>query len=135
MKSNLLKAGQKLFFKGEGIPMELIARTKRYAVVVRSLDIEEDYDLIYFQVERGAYFDTKSAYEDLKDEPVYSLIDFKEGKKAPSNMVFCMYDFFSKKDCEKAVADLEKGEHELSTRHGAELNIDWDRTLEDIKEQ
>lgn len=123
-----LKEGQKIFFNNEPVPMELISRTERYGVVVRSLDIEADYELIYFQVERGAYSDTQEAYEELKNEPVYSLLDFQEEKKAPSNMIFCIYDFFSKKDCTQAAKDLESGGHELSRRHGVDLNIDWNRT-------
>lgn len=123
-----LKAGQKIFFKGEGISMELIARTERYAVVVRNLDIEEDYDLIYFEVERGAYYDTKEAFEAIKNQPVYSLLDFKEQKRAPSNLIFNPWDFWSKKDCVECLDELVKGNHELSTRHGADLNIDWNRT-------
>ena len=129
MNCDKLKEGQKIFFVGLKLPMELIARSERYAVVVRSLDIEDDYDLIYFEVERGAYSHTEEAYEALKDEAVYSLIDFQDEKKAPSNLIFNMYDFFSKKDCVKVVADLESGDIELSRRHGVDLNIDWDRTL------
>lgn len=123
-----LKEGQKVYFKGEGLPMELIARTSRYGVVVRSLDIEEDFSLISFEVERGSYFDSREAYEDLKGEPVYSLLDFDEERKAPTNLIFCMYDFWSKEECIKSVEDLEKGEHELSRRHGVDLQIDWNRT-------
>lgn len=128
MKYTKLKEGQKIYFQGEGLPMELISRTERYGVVVRSLDVKEDYELICFQVERGAYFDTKSAYDNLKSEPVYSLLDFETEKKAPSNLIFNSYDFFSKNDCIKSLIDLEKGEHELSRRHGVDLIIDWDRT-------
>lgn len=124
-----LTSGQKIYFKGEGIPMELIAKNNRYGVVVRSLDIEEDYDLIYFQVERGAYLDTELAYEDLKNDPVYSLLDFKENWRAPSNLIFCPYDFWSKESCIDCLIDLKKGIGELSRRHGTELNIDWNKTI------
>lgn len=124
-----LKEGLKIYFEGENLPMELIARTENYACVVRSLDIEEDYDLIYHEVERGSYYDTKEAYEDFKDDPVYSLLDFKNHKKAPTNRIFYTYDFWSKKDCKKACKDLEKEKHALSKRYGTELKIDWKRTL------
>lgn len=124
-----LETGQKIYFVGEGIPMELIAKNNLYGVVVRSLDIEEDYDLIYFQVERGAYYNTSEAFEDIKSDPVYSLLDFKRQKRAPSNMILCMYDYWSKEGCIDAIVDLKKGVHELSKRHGIDLNIDWNRTL------
>ena len=131
MNINNLTTGQKIYFIGEGLPMDLIAKNNRYGVVVRSLDIDEDYELIYFQVERGAYFDTQKAFEALKDEPVYSLLDFKELKRAPSDLIFAgdLYDFWSKEGCVDAIKDLKKGEHGLSRRHGADLLIDWDRTL------
>lgn len=129
MNYKKLTSGQKVYFEGEGIPMELIARNSRYGVVVRPLDIEEDYELIYFQVERGIYIDTQEAYEALKSEPVYSLLDFKEERKAPSNMIFNSYDFCSKESCIDCIIDLKKGNHELSKRYEVDLNIDWHRTF------
>jgi len=123
-----LKEGCKVFFIGEVLPMELISRTDRYGVVVRSLDIKEDYDLIYFEVERGAYFDCESAYEALKKEPVYSLLDFVKEKRGASNLIFCSYDFFSKMDCFRSVVGLESGYHEISKRNGIDLKIDWTKT-------
>lgn len=125
-----LKEGQKVFFIGEGIPMELIARTENYGCVIRGLDIDEDFELLSYQVENGAYLDCESALEALKDSPVYSLMDFKEEKKAPSNMLFAsdLYDFWSKRGCKKACIDLERGKHELSRRNGRDLVIDWERT-------
>ena len=123
-----LKDGQKIYFVGEKIPMELIARTENYGCVVRSLDIDEDFELLSHKVEMNAYLDCESALNDLKDCPVYSLLDFREEKRAPSNLVFPDYDFWSKEDCKKAVEDLEKGKHELSRRNGCDLVIDWERT-------
>jgi hypothetical protein len=130
MSYEKLKEGQKVFFIGEGIPMEMIARTENYGCVIRSLNIDEDFELLSYKVESGAYLDCESALEDLKDSPVYSLLDFKEEKKAPSNMLFAgdLYDFWSKRGCKKACIDLERGKHELSRRNGCDLVIDWERT-------
>lgn len=130
MNYSKLKEGQKIFFTGEEIPMDLIARTERFGVVVRSLDIKEDFNLLMFEVERGAAHDSKQAYEENKGEPIYSLLDFEKEKRAPSNMIFNPYDYWSKEDCCKCVKALDDGEHELSRRHGIDLNIDWFRTLE-----
>lgn len=129
-----LKDGQKIYFVGEKIPMELIARSENYGCVVRSLDIDEDFKLLSHQVEVGAYSDCKSALEGLKDSPVYSLLDFRNEKRAPSNMIFAgdLYDFWSKRGCRKACLDLERGKHELSRRNGCDLRIDWKRTLESV---
>ena len=125
MNLDNLTEGQKVFFKNEHLPMELISKSKRFAVVIRSLDINADFDLIYFEVERGAYNDVNYAYESIKEYPVYSLLDFKEMKKAPSNLVFNPYDFFSKEDCVRCIEELENGTHSLSIRHEDELLIDW----------
>jgi len=124
-----LKESNKVYFIGEKLPMELIARTVNYGVVVRSLDIDADFDLLAFEVERGCAIDCEQAFEENKDNPVYSLLDFIEEKRAPSNLIFPDYDFWSKKDCIKSVKDLEKGKHELSRRHGTDLIIDWERTI------
>lgn len=134
MSYEKLKEGQKVFFIGEGIPLELIARTENYGCVIRSLDIDEDFELLLHEVETGAYLDCERALEALKDSPVYSLLDFKEEKKAPSNMLFAgdLYDFWSKRGCKKACVDLERGKHELSRRNGCDLRIDWERTLEAV---
>lgn len=129
MEYQNLKESQKIYFVGEKLPMELIARTENYGVVVRSLDFKEDSDLLKFEIERGCAMNFQEAFDTNKDSPVYSLLDFQEEKRAPSNLVFCNYDFWSKKDCVQAVQDLENGVHELSRRHGTDLNIDWDRTL------
>lgn len=130
MNYDTLKDGQKIYFIGQNMPMELIARTENYACVIRSLDIKEDFELLFHEVKVGAYRDCESALEDLKDAPVYSLLDFREEKKAPSNMLFAgdLYDFWSKRGCKKACIDLERGKHELSRRHGCDLQIDWERT-------
>jgi len=130
MSYEKLKDGQKIYFIGEGLPMELIARTENYGCVVRSLDIDEDFELLSHKVEMNAYSDCESALEGLKDSPVYSLLDFKREKKAPSDLIFAgdIYDFWSKRGCKKACIDLERGKHELSRRNGCDLNIDWERT-------
>jgi hypothetical protein len=57
-----LKDGQKIYFIGENIPMELIARSENYGCVVRSLDIDEDFDLLSNRVQMGAYLDCESAF-------------------------------------------------------------------------
>lgn len=130
MNYETLKVCQKIFFIGEKLPMELIAKNDNYGVVIRSLDIDEDFDLLAFEIERGAAIDGEDALETNKHCPVYSLLDFKEEKRAPSNLIFNIYDFWCKSSCEQSIEDLESGQHELSKRHGIDLKIDWDRTNE-----
>ena len=130
MEKREIKAGNKIFFTNDKQPMEVIALSERYAVCVRSMDLEDDFELLAFEVERGAYYDSKDAYEDLKDSPIYSILDFKENRRGPDNYIFGMYDYWSKEDCELCIKDLESGQVEISRRHGIDLNIDWNRTLE-----
>jgi len=49
---------------------------------------------------------------------LYTIFDFKDKWIAPDNLVFGCYDYLSREDCEKALEALEKGELELSFRHG-----------------
>lgn len=123
-----LESGTKLFFINESLPMEIIARSKRYAVCTRSLDLESDFELLAFEVERGAYFDSQSAWEALKDEVIYTIVDFQNKKRGPHNMIFNFYEFESKSDCQKCLKDMENGKIELSRRREVDLNIDWERT-------
>ena len=51
-----------------------------------------DADLLHRQVDMGAYFSFIEAYNDLKDEVVYSIIDFKNKKRGfvqPSLVFIC----------------------------------------------
>jgi hypothetical protein len=57
------------------------------------------------------------------------LIDFKEKTRSPDNMVFGIFDYFDKSDCEKAIKYLETGKMELLKRNKAELCIDMARTV------
>ena len=51
-------------------------------------------------------------------EALYTIFDFKDRWIAPDNLVFGCYDYLSREDCEEALEALEKGELELSFRHG-----------------
>lgn len=123
-----LKPGQKIYFFAEVQPMEIRAINNRFAVCTRYLDIDSDFELIWHEVERGAYPDVQQAYEAVKKHPIYSLLDFKENKKAPSNRIFNPFDYRNQEDCEKCLRELVSGAHSLSQRHGIDLLIDWFRT-------
>lgn len=120
--------GQKVFFENELKPYVVMAVSKRYAVVIRKLNKKEDKSILDFKVETGAYCTKDEAWKDLKDCPVYSLIDFKENKRAADSFVFGVYDYLKPLDCLKAIIDLYDGKMELSKRNMTELNIDWSKT-------
>lgn len=123
-----LTTGQNLYFIGQVLPMKLIARSERYGCVVRTIDKNADIGLLQYEIDRGCAIDIDDAWSKNKQYPVYSLLDFLEEKAAPSNLLFPTYDFFKQKDCERAIRDLYRGEHELSRRHGTDLQIDWNLT-------
>lgn len=129
MSVQKLKQGQKVFFKDETLPYEVKAVSDRYAVVSRKLHRREDAELLHHQVKMSAYSTFTEAFNANKENPVYSICDFKENVKAPDNLVLGGYDYADEKDCQKAIRCLEDGNMELSHRNRVELNIDWKRTL------
>ena len=129
MSEQKLKQGQKVFFTNEKLPYEVKAVSDKYAVVTRKLHRREDADLLHHQVNMSAYCSFTEAYDANKDNPVYSLLDFKQNLKAPDNLVLGNFDYFKKEDCENAIKYLEEGKMELSHRNRIELSIDWERTI------
>jgi len=125
---NELNKNQKIYFIGEKIPYVVKAISERYVIVSRKLNRREDADLLHHMVKMSAYSSFTSAYDHLKESPVYSILDFQKNLKAPHNLIFGPFDYFKDEDCEEAIKWLEKGEMELSHRNRAELHIDWDKT-------
>jgi hypothetical protein len=114
--------GQKVSFPDEP-PYTVMAVSERYVIVSRKLNRRADADLLWYQVRMGAYFSFTSAYNALKDSPVYSVLDLKEGVRSSDDLVFGVYDYFDVVDCELSVHALEAGEIGLSGRNGAVLKI------------
>jgi hypothetical protein len=125
----VFSVGKKVYFTNEKLPYNIKAVSKRYAVVSRKLNRIEDAKLLHFQVEMGAYFTFTEAFNDNKDAPVYSLIDFKENMRSPDNLVFGVFDYFNEHDCQKAIKYLETGKMELSKRNKSELSVDMERSF------
>lgn len=123
-----LKEGQVVYFKSDSLPYNLIARSERYAVCTRELDLEEDKPLLEFEVTRGAYASVEAAYNALKGDLVYSILDFLQLERGPHNIIFNAYDFRNPADCKKLIEALKKGECEISRRNHCNLDIDWDKT-------
>lgn len=63
---------------------------------------------------------------------LYTIFDFKDTWIAPDNLVFGCYDYLSREDCEKALEALEKGELELSFRHGISFGAYSSRFEEEV---
>ena len=102
MKNNLAK-GQKIYFTNEKIPYKVMSVSDRYAVVSRKLNKRQDADLLKHEVEMSAFCSFTEAYNAYKNNPIYSIIDFKEQIRAPHNLIFGDFDYSKEKDCDRAI--------------------------------
>lgn len=125
---NNLKKGIDIYFVGEKIPMKVMASNERYAICSRKFHRREDAGIVKSRMEMGDYYSFKQGYEDLKDETVYTILDFDLNWKAPHSSYGHDYDFQNEESCNKCLADLMSGEIELSRRNHVILNINWEKT-------
>lgn len=123
MKKIEFTAGDWVYFKGEGLPMQVQCLNDRFAVLTRELNIQEDKDLLEHEVKRGAYISFSTAWQELKNETVYSCLDLKNLSKGPHNLTLNPYDFKSKKSMLELLSGLTSGDVELSRRHSADFEI------------
>lgn len=128
MNNPKLHKGQNVFFIGEVLPMVVNAVNDNYAVCTRNLHRRHDADLLHHKVETAAYLSFSEAYNALKEEIVYTILDFHNKAKGPHNLVFNLYAFEEPESVEELLRDLEAGKVELSRRNSVALEIDWDRT-------
>jgi len=128
MEKSKLKKGQEIYFIEEKAPMIIKAINENYAICTRNLHRWYDADLIKYEAKENfsSFTDT---YKKLRKEIIYSCLDFREGKKAPHNMIFNSFDFKKQKDIDYLLSALEIGEVELSRRNSCELEIDFERTF------
>lgn len=125
MNVNNLTVGNKVYFENEVKPYKVMATSNRYAIVSRKINKKHDHDLLKFEVERGASRNLKEAWEDCKDLPVYSILDFKENVRNHDDRIFGVYDYSLTEDCLLAIKDLESGEICVSKRGAIPININY----------
>lgn len=123
MEIKEFKKDQQIYFDGEKASFKVIAISENYAICTRKLHRRYDADLLKHQVEMGGYFSFTEAYNHQKDEIVYSILDFKNMKRAPHNLVFNPYDFKDTNSLNELLNDLESCKVELSRRNGCKLNL------------
>ena len=124
-----LTKGMKVFFIGEKAPMEVKAVSENFAICTRDLHRWYDADLLKHRVEMSAYMSFTEAYNDLKNEKIYTIIDLKNNIRGPHNMVFSSFDFKKQKEINYLLYALEIGEVEISKRNQCDYNLDFERTL------
>lgn len=130
---NPLMVGQSVYFTGKNLPYIVRATSPRFAIVSRSLDREEDEELLEWEVERTSYFSEDEAFEACKDDPVYSILDFENDIRGTDNLIFGIFDYFDADDCKTVIKMLEAENSEdesmeISHRNQTDIYIDWQRT-------
>lgn len=121
--------GQDVFFENEKMPMKAMAISDRYIIVSRKLDLKSDKDLLKHEVKMGSYCTLEEAFNELKDYPVYKILDFVDSKMGPNNQVLNSYDYNDENDCERCLIDLSEQKIELSKRHSVSLNLNHKKTF------
>lgn len=117
-----------IFFIGEKLPMTVKVFNDDFAICTRKFNYRQDFNLMQYGVEMGAFSSIKEAHKSYKDEIVYSILDLKNGKRAPDNYGG-KFDYKSQEEIDECLAELMSGETELSRRHGTNLRIDFERTI------
>lgn len=88
--------GSKLKWIDEKQKYEVITRNDRYIIVAKPYNLQ-------------------------KDCCKYSILDLENMECSTDNLVFGIYNYLNKKDCEEALKDLEKENMELSRRRLAKI--------------
>ena len=125
MKNKQLLFGQKIYFVEEKLPMKIIAINDKFAICTRKFNKKEDDGILKNRVEMGAYLTKQDAYNDLKDETIYSCLDFINNMRGPHNLIFNIYDFNKLEDMMILLNDLTSGEVILSYRNSCKLKINY----------
>ena len=123
MKESKLIKDQQIHFEGEKGAFKVSVINDNYAICTRKLNKIYDAELLHHQVDMGAFLSFEEARRYLKDDMIYSIIDFKNKKRGTHNLVFNPYDFKDIDSMNKLLNDLESGEVELSTINNCELKI------------
>lgn len=123
MKQSEIKAKGVIYFKEENLPYKIVGFNGRFAICTRRLNRRHDADMLKQRVEMQAYLSFTNAYNDLKNEPIYSIVDFDNAQRGPHNLVFNPYDFKEEYCIKNCLRDLKSGKTELSGRYTIQLNI------------
>src|SRR3990167_6699193 len=112
---------EKIYFRDEKLPYNIMAKSKRYAICVRKLNLKEDKELILNKVDNGGYLSFKEACIRLKKSPIYTIVDFKMNIRGTHTLIFNKYDFNDVIECYQLLIDLIDGNIEISKRNAVIL--------------
>lgn len=98
MTNHIFKEGQKVKFKEEAKPYDVMACDGGFVICTKPFN--------------------------LKSTVLYSIIDIRKNIRGTENLVFCM-GFESREQCHNALRRLQLGESEISERNNIPLEIEW----------
>lgn len=116
------RVGSKIRFSEDPLPYSVMASDERYMVCTRKLNRRKDADILWKEVEVNAFLSFSEAYNSLKNDPVYTIVDLEESIRGTENLIFGM-GFGSKKKCREAITRLRNNESEISYKNRISLNI------------
>jgi hypothetical protein len=131
-----IKVNDFITFSEEKLPYMVKAVKGKFAICTRKLDKKEDDNLLQYKVDMDAYCTKKQAFDDLKNEVVYTIIDFERMKRGRNDFIFNPYDYKDQEDIDKCMLNLLSGKCKLSKRNEIELthfNIDRNISSKKIK--
>lgn len=100
-------------FNGD-LPFEVMAFNDRYIIAKRELDPVQDNKRIRNEVSMHSYCTFEETYEDLKQYPIYTVLDKKEGKRG--GVTSYNVDVNTVEGANEMLEELMSGEIELSRR-------------------
>lgn len=118
-----IRLDSKILFSNDNIAFTVKAIDKRFAICTRRFDKKEDKSIVDYQVEMGAYFSKREAEKCLKDEIIYTIIDFKSNIRSTDSWIFGKFDYNAQSDIDQCLSELNSGETELSRRNQVPLSI------------
>lgn len=118
-----MKVWEKIYFRRDKLPYNIMARNDRYIICSRKLNRRQDARLLWNEVENKAFFSFTEAYNFYKKYPVYTIVDLEEQIRWTDNYIFSDINYFKNKDCEKLLKRLQKWECEISYRGRIDLDL------------
>lgn len=122
-ETSQIKAGDKIYFSGDKLPFKVAGLKGAFVICTRKLNRIYDSDILRHKVSTGAYCSFAEAYEALKDDVIYTIIDIENKVRGTDDYVLCPFDYSNNDDINTILDLLNNGAAKLSTRNMVALDI------------
>jgi hypothetical protein len=109
--------GRKIFFENEKLPYTIKGYNRRFVIATRKMHRRHDSDVIHKHAKDRFPMSFTKAFEDIKDVPIYTIIDLEIGMRSSRNLVFNVYDFNSTQGIDELLRNLNDGATKLSEKN------------------